>query len=327
LPGKQKADIAEELSDAIQSQMEEKETELGRTLTLDEQSAIIKSYGRPILAAGRYSPHQSLIGSMLLPYYWNTLKIALLVALSVAAIAAFIDESVSGNPVEALAHFWGAMWGTTFAVVGATTIVFAVLERFRPTGAFVDEWDPRSLPAVAQGTPQVPRLQSIFEAVFNTIFVLWLLGIPGVREAIASLGLGTGIAYVATLPYTIGPWLNELILAVLLLSIMHLVLNVFNLIRPDWARLRAGTMIATNGFLLVVLISLLRTSAFVGVASGHPVAERYLQALPVLNRTAFGCLVLFAVICAVTVFNNVRRMISMKSRPAVDLRREIASPS
>ena len=47
LPLKQRDDVIRELSDEILSQVEEKETALGRPLTEDEQVALLKQLGHP----------------------------------------------------------------------------------------------------------------------------------------------------------------------------------------------------------------------------------------------------------------------------------------
>jgi hypothetical protein len=75
LPKAQKQDIIAELSEDIRSQIEEKETELGRKLNEAEVEAILKQLGRPILVANRYSPQQYLIGPVLFPIYRFVLKI------------------------------------------------------------------------------------------------------------------------------------------------------------------------------------------------------------------------------------------------------------
>ncbi len=56
LPRAQQADVVAELSDSIQSTVEEQKPRLGRPLSVDEESAIIKTYGHPIMAASRYRP-------------------------------------------------------------------------------------------------------------------------------------------------------------------------------------------------------------------------------------------------------------------------------
>ena len=56
LPKAQKQDIIAELSEDIYSQMEEKESELGRKLSDLEVEIILKQRGRPVLVANRYQP-------------------------------------------------------------------------------------------------------------------------------------------------------------------------------------------------------------------------------------------------------------------------------
>jgi len=68
LPKAQSQDILAELSEDIHSQIEEKETELGRKLNDSEVEAILKRLGRPVLVANRYAPQQYLIGPVLFPH-------------------------------------------------------------------------------------------------------------------------------------------------------------------------------------------------------------------------------------------------------------------
>lgn len=56
LPKAQRKDILAELSEAIQSQIDEKEAELGRGLHEAEMEAILKAWGSPVLVAERYLP-------------------------------------------------------------------------------------------------------------------------------------------------------------------------------------------------------------------------------------------------------------------------------
>src|ERR1051325_8904459 len=74
LPRQQKHDIIAELSEDIHSQVEEKESELGRTLSNLEVEMILKQRGRPVLVANRYQPQQYLIGPVLFPIYTFVLK-------------------------------------------------------------------------------------------------------------------------------------------------------------------------------------------------------------------------------------------------------------
>jgi hypothetical protein len=59
LSGNQKDDIIAELSEDLRSQIEEKETELGRKLTDAEVEPILKRCGSPMAVAERYMPQRS----------------------------------------------------------------------------------------------------------------------------------------------------------------------------------------------------------------------------------------------------------------------------
>src|ERR1700752_1570407 len=74
LPSDQKQDIIAELSEDLRSQIDEKESELGRALNNAEIEAILKKSGDPMLVAQRYLPQRYLIGPALFPIYWLILR-------------------------------------------------------------------------------------------------------------------------------------------------------------------------------------------------------------------------------------------------------------
>src|SRR5690349_3970708 len=74
LPSEQRQDIIAELSEDLHSQIEDRESELGRPLNNAEVDAILKKLGPPMLVAQRYLPQRSLIGPALFPTYWFVLR-------------------------------------------------------------------------------------------------------------------------------------------------------------------------------------------------------------------------------------------------------------
>src|ERR1700724_2821832 len=78
LPKRQRQDIIAELSEDLRSQIEEKETELGRKLEDGEGEAILKRWGSPLAVASRYRPQQYLIGPTLFPIYRFVLAVSLI---------------------------------------------------------------------------------------------------------------------------------------------------------------------------------------------------------------------------------------------------------
>src|SRR5260370_22430963 len=94
LPRAQSADIIRELSDELRSQLEEKETVLGRPMTDEEVAAFLKQHGDPMTVARRYrqdSPSLTigweLIRPELFPMYLIMLSVNLVI--TVAGVAVF----------------------------------------------------------------------------------------------------------------------------------------------------------------------------------------------------------------------------------------------
>jgi hypothetical protein len=289
LPAASAGDIVAEMADTIQSQVEEREDALGRPLTSDEESEVLRAYGPPILAASRYWSHQQLIGPLLLPYYWHTLRVVLWFVLALNVVAFLTGITTRGDALTAFAHTWGAAW-ISFLLAGAmVTLVFALIERFGKPSAMVERWNPRSLPR-ATGGPQVSRITSGAELIFNIIFALWLLGTGPVRDAVSALFLAPPAPSAhATAPLQFGPAWSSEAGAILAVVLVHALLNVINLLRPDWARLRAATFTITNTFLAIAtVIVVLQRPLIIGNASITPAATAALENIAIWALACFA---------------------------------------
>ena len=194
LPAAQQDDLIGELAENVRSQREEREAELGRSLTDAEVAAMLKQPGHAMLMAGRYLPHRHLIGPAVFPYYWFTLKRVLWLTLVLLIIAgcttpfvASILPATSHVGVPELLRSPGAglvVWGTMavlFAVFGIVTLLFALVDLFPTRYHLIERWDPRrlapvpKLPAEFLGRP-IPRPQLIAGLLVAAVFtVCWLL--------------------------------------------------------------------------------------------------------------------------------------------------------
>ena len=124
LPQEQKEDIIAELSDDIRSQIDEKESELGRKLNEVELECILKQRGRPIFVANRYLPQEHLIGPVLFPIYRLVLKIVMLcyvvpwtvtwIVLLIVNSSGYAAKLAGHSWVEALGWLWASLWSTAF---------------------------------------------------------------------------------------------------------------------------------------------------------------------------------------------------------------------
>ncbi len=167
LPRNQKDDIIADLSEDICSQIEDKEGELGRKLTDSEVEPILKRCGAPMAVAGRYLPQQSLIGPALFPIYRVIIRSLILYFLLPwmlvwMGIAIFSPDFRADHPGAALFLSLGPWWRACIYSLFFNTLIFALLDRSQARLHLVNDWNPRSLPAVRDRNV-ISRGGTIFE--------------------------------------------------------------------------------------------------------------------------------------------------------------------
>ena len=236
LPKAQKQDIIAELSEDIYSQVEEKESELGRKLSDLEVEMILKQRGRPVLVANRYQPQRYLIGPVLFPIYTFVLKmiaVGYLVpwALIWMAIIRFSPtyRVEHGGLLGSMASLWASVWSMSFFVIGVATLVFVVLEQVQAKNHFMEKWDPRKLPPV-KNPNQIKRSATVLEILALGIFGLgWWLTAFSTREILNVQGIRI----------TLTPTWWYFFWAFLVVNVSTITLSAFNFARPYWTMRRA----------------------------------------------------------------------------------------
>lgn len=178
LPRAQRDDIAREIAEEIGQQLDDQETELGRPPTVEEQAAVIGSYGHPLLTAARYRPQQHLIGPVVFPYYWLALKIIVVLTLLghtvAAAIMAVRDPSWAtlGSALEETV-------ANMLAIVAWITVLAAVADRWLAHSPAVQQWDALTLLRSPAGVPvrgfRAEKLPSAFAFVATVVLSAWWL--------------------------------------------------------------------------------------------------------------------------------------------------------
>lgn len=242
LPKEQKQDILAELSEDLRSQIEDRETELGRKLSEPELEAILKERGRPLLVANRYQPQQHLIGPVLFPIYRFVLKVVALCYLLPWALVWIGMLSLGpayraqhGGWIHALASTWGALWMTAIMAVGTITIIFAFVERAQTKSHFLEEWNPRKLPPLRDPN-QIKRSASIGELAGAIALIAWIsyLSSPTILNRPEIL-------------IRLSPVWSYIFWGYLSLAVLNLGLASVNLMRPYWTPWRATLRLLTDG--------------------------------------------------------------------------------
>jgi hypothetical protein len=310
LPKAQQHDIVAELSDSILSDVEEQEALLGRTLNRAEEVAVLKRYGHPLLAAGRFLPQQHLIGPALYPYYWFALKVLTGILVLGQVALAVVRGLTSGNPAGVAGGLIGNLINAVIIGIGVVTIGFALLERWQVKFRFLDNWDPSALPAVTGvDAERVPLTESIFGLILGTLFLLYWLAVPPFDRIVFS---GDGVTV------RLAPIWREFYFPIMFLILIGIAQNGINLVRPHWIRSREIARIVTDVSVIVLIYLVLRTRELISIVDSAGDPTKYAEQAALLNKViAFG-LAVTAAVFAVDLLLNLWRI---AGRPGARLMR------
>src|SRR4030088_17015 len=143
LPKRQKQDIIAELSEDLRSQIEEKETDLGRKLEDAEVEAILKRCGAPLEVASRYRPQQYLIGPALFPVYRFVLAVSL-IGCVVPRFLIWLAFLLVDPAHRAVLHMEN-LWVTVLYFAFFTTLALHIAERRGDKEEDRNAWNPPKL--------------------------------------------------------------------------------------------------------------------------------------------------------------------------------------
>ena len=285
LPAAKADDIVAELRDVLASRQEDREEELGRPLTAQESSALLKDFGHPLVVAARYRPRQWLIGPDVFPFYFFVARIVVLIAvgLQVAVAAARIIFG-DGPAWPILAQSWGGLWASLFISLGIVTLVFAVLERVGFPTEHLQKWGPEQLPPITDGRKSM--WESAFEVAAGAIFLLWWAGVVPFPIPWGGPGFRLEPAPVFATLY----W------PILVLLAVRLVQNLIEWLRPGWTWIRDLLAVATTVAGLTLLAIIYRAGQWITVVSDAMPGSKAAELANALNLSLKIALVVAAVI-------------------------------
>jgi len=309
LPKEQKQDIIAELSEDLRSQIEDRETELGRKLNEAEVEAILKERGRPLLVANRYQPQQYLIGPVLFRIYSFVLKIVALCYLLPWVIVWVSLLSFSpayrashGNWVMSALAGWSSLWVVTVLAFGAVTLVFTVLEQVQAKSHFLEKWNPRKLPPVRDPN-RIQRSTSIAELVGNFVMISWISYLSS-----RTIFIGTEIRVSLSPAWTYFFW------GFLLLALFNMALAGTNLMRPYWTGLRASLRLVSDGLGCVLFCWFLKANILAEIAVHGVSPETALRIRDGANLAMARSFAMAVIFCVVMVAIDVHRIVRVTGK-------------
>ena len=271
LPKRQRQDIIAELSEDLRSQIEEKETELGRKLEDAEVEAILKRCGSPLAVASRYRPQQYLIGPTLFPIYRFVLAVSL-IGCVVPRFLIWLAFLLVDPGHRGYLHMEN-LWVTVLYFAFFTTLAFAIAERSGVKLEALDTWNPRKLPP-ARDPNRISRFGSLLEIAAALVFNVWFVSLFRPRPVIDLLGA----------QLTLAPEWRIFFWSFLLLAAANIAIAGVNLFRPYWTRLRASLRLVADGLGAGLFCGLLKAQVLVGISASSLPAPRAVELTNLINR-------------------------------------------
>ncbi len=317
LPAAQREDIIRELSEDIRSEMEDKEDELGRPLTVAEQEAVLRQRGNPLVVAARYRQDQRtvsfgrvIIGPVLFPFYMRVLSFNLGLTFAVVATI-FAALAASGHAIR-FNDILSSVLLQLFIQLGAVTLIFSLVERHLTKHP--DRWDLSGKGGglwcgmsiekdlnIPLDTPKVSRFESVSIIIACAVALLWLTEV----KTYPFLILGPAAAFLKLAPI----W-YRVYFAFVFLTAAEITRAVVNLVRPDWTRFRSIFKVVAHSAGLVVAYFLIRAGTWVvagGPEAGH--GGEYVHVAEIVNQCIYYVLLAAVIFSAVNLAVRVTRLI------------------
>jgi hypothetical protein len=303
LPTARRDDIVRELAEDIRAQIADREEELGRPLTEDEQETVLKHFGHPLVLATRYGPQRHVIGPALFPVYWMTLKIALGGALAVNVALAIAFLAGGSPPGRAIGHLASFPFTIAVMVFGWVTLIFALLDLNLPRllqHAWVDLRGLTLPPVDGKGR----KWTLIAEIVGSTAFLIWWLVLPQSQFLV----FGPAASFLALAPI----W-QRLHLPIAVIWLASLVVLWAVLLRPDWARVRTIGRFLSDGLSLVLATILLRAEAVVQLAPGVDPTASMIATVRFINAQARIVVLIWLLASLWQILHSIYRVLTASS--------------
>lgn len=307
LPRKRQDDIIAELRANLESQLEEKEADLGHPLTTPEAGDWIKGLGSPMQMAARYQTQQYLIGPALFPTYLYVIRMVLfwatMIYLVVNAVIIFTATPSVPQVVEVLFR----LPFTLLTVAAWVTLGFAGVEFCRSSSGsyapgFADaNWSPETLPeiekSIAEGIKRRTFPKAVAEVVFGLLFLLYLLAIP----KHPALLMGPGAVWLELSRYALAPVWWTFYWWVVALNIVQTVWRALALVRDTWQQppVAENLVMKALGFVPVIVLLLAGHGVFVVLKNPAADAASYGATLSTINQNVFRVLLLICTIAVV----------------------------
>jgi hypothetical protein len=317
LPWQRQEDIIAELRANLESQLEDKQEELGRPLTPAEAEAWIGSLGSPVQMAGHYQPQQYLIGPAIYPVYLHILRLssmwAIIIYIVVSTITIVLSSHVSG---QALADATLRLPWVLVQVAAWVTAVFAALEYIAvrhpdkcppPVSALYAKWSPRDLPPLESKAAGTKKKRSyanaVAEIIFGFILLAWLLVVP--KHPYLMFGPGAEVLHAS--PFRLAPVWWTFYWWIVGLNVIELAWKCIDLLRGAWENPDQYRNLVAKffGLIPIVMIASLHSRMYVLLRNPEADFARHGHTLDSINQGVHMVALLLAAIVGLQLIGSI----------------------
>ena len=324
LPEEQRADIIGELSEDIRSEMDERQKDLGRPLTQDEQESLLKKRGNPWLLAARYRQDnrsvafgRQIIGPVLYPFYVKVLSFNLgLTFLIVGGI--FFALRLAGQNISV-----GDMVSTCtlqfFIQFSVVTLIFSVVEQ--NLAKHPDRWHIKGMGGkfrldlnierdiqvrmeqARMGSQMrgVSRFESVSIIVASAVALVWWSSV----QSHPFLIFGPAAAL-----FNLAPIWHQIYFPIVVLTDLEIVRAVINLARPDWTQFRALARVILQAGGLAVMWFAMKAGSWVTIANpSADTAGKFVHVAHIVNQCFLYGLVSAAIFSAAMIIFRITELV------------------
>lgn len=301
LPAAKAEDIATEIRSNLESLADDRAAELGRELSLEEMSALLKQRGHPVLVAIPYlDPNmRGLISPVLFPLYWFTLRAIFGAWVTIRLIVAVFVLQGTATAGSVLPGLGRDILFAAFFIGGGVTLLFALWEYMEFKFRYSERWKPESLPPVPPPIrrPQPPRpMVRVAHGALWIVFLALMLFVPGM----AWLWGGRGVFSPSDTVYAMR-------LPIWLLALCGSALSWIGYTRFAAAEWRTLLRIAVNVAGIALSISVLRAGNL--LVAGPNWDSSQAKPLATLNQMTEGILVVACIIAALQCVRELHRFV------------------
>ena len=180
------------------------------------------------------------------------------------------------------------------------TLIFAILERVQAKKHFLEDWNPRKLPAV-RNPNVITRPSASFELIVNAACVV----------AWAS-NMYTPVAMISEVRISVSPLWHWFFWLFLLVSLVNTGLAAVNLMRPYWTVQRAIVRLLSDAAGSALFCWLLKANILTGLAVANVPPERMTEITNIVNYWMARAFPISVAVCVVIGGANVHRILRLK---------------